>query len=281
MVLIVILSVVLAVFIVCLLQGILITNRFKVVNEKINIENLPQEFVGKRILHITDLHNSRFGKGNIVLAEKIKELSPDYIFVSGDCIDRFSKSGSAFIELLENLGGKYPVFYSLGNHDVIVRRTAPEKYDVFYSTICALGVKVLDNRSVILQENSGKIHLYGVSAIRNENGAVILTPDVIEQKVGKCPCDAPVFLISHEGHLFDEFGAWGADLTFSGHIHGGIVRVPVFGGVFGEWGKLFPKYTRGVYEKNGKFMNLSTGLGYTKFKFRFLNTPEMSLITIE
>ncbi len=281
MVLIVILSVVVAVFFICFLQGVLITNRFRVVYEKIKIKNLPQEFVGKRILHITDLHNSRFGSRNIILAERINELSPDYIFVSGDCLDRFSKSADAFIELLENLGGKYPVFYSLGNHDAIVRRTAPEKYEEFYSTLCSLGVTVLDNRSVTLEENGGKIYLYGVSAIRNEDGPVTLTPDVIEQKVGKCPCNAPVFLISHEGHLFDEFASWGADLTFSGHIHGGIVRVPVFGGVFGEWGKLFPKYTRGVYEKNGKFMNLSTGLGYTKFKFRFLNIPETSVVTIE
>lgn len=281
MVLIVILSVVAAVFIACLLQGVLSTNRFKVVDEKINIENLPQEFVGKRILHITDLHNSRFGRMNVVLAEKVKKLSPDYIFVSGDCLDRFSKSGSAFIELLKNLGGKYPVFYSLGNHDVVVRRGAPEKYDEFYSAICALGVTVLDNERVTLVENREKIYLYGVSAIRNEEGAVKLTKDIIKQKVGKCPCDAPVFLISHEGHLFDEFAKWGADLTFSGHIHGGIVRIPILGGVFGDNGKLFPKYTRGVYEKNGKFMNLSTGLGYTKFKFRFLNTPEMSLVTIE
>lgn len=278
MVLIVILSVVIAVFVICVLQGVLITNRFRVVNEKINIKNLPDEFVGKKVLHITDLHNSRFGEKNMRLADKINELSPDYIIVSGDCLDRFSKSGDAFTELLENLGGKYPVYYSLGNHDVIVRRTAPEKFELFYKTICNLGVKVLDNQFATIEEGSGKIYVYGVSAIRNEDGAVALTPDVIEQKVGKCPEDAPVFLISHEGHLFDEFSSWGADLTLSGHIHGGIVCVPFFGGVFGEWGKLFPKYTRGVYEKNGKLMNLSTGLGYTKFKFRFLNTPEMSFI---
>jgi len=281
MVLIVILSVLAVIFIVCILQGVLITDKFRVINEKINIENLPQEFVGKRILHITDLHNSRFGKKNVILAEKIKELSPDYIFVSGDCLDRFSKNGDAFIELLGNLEGKYPVFYTLGNHDAVVRFTAPEKYDEFYSSVCALGAQVLDNRSVTLSGKNGKIYLYGVSAIRDEDGAKILTPDVIEQKVGKCPCDAPVFLISHEAHLFDEFARWGADLTFSGHIHGGIVRVPFLGGVFGDGGKLFPEYTRGVYEKNGKYMNLSTGLGYTKFKFRFLNIPEMSLITIE
>lgn len=281
MVLIAIISVVVAVFVLCFLQGVLITNRFRVVNEKVNIKNLPKEFDGKRILHLTDLHNSRFGKGNIRLVEKINEVSPDYIFVSGDCLDRFSKSGGAFIELLEGLGGKYPVFYSLGNHDVIVRRTAPEKFEEFYSRLCELGITILDNKSVTLEEGDGKLYIYGVSAIRNEDGPVILTPEVIEQKVAKCPDDAPVFLICHEGHLFDEFASWGADLTFSGHIHGGIICVPIFGGVFGEWGKLFPKYTRGIYEKNGKLMNLSTGLGYTKFKFRFLNIPEMSLVTLK
>lgn len=281
MVLIAIVCVIIVVFVACLLQGVLITNRFRVVNEQINIENLPEQFVGKRILHMTDLHNSRFGKGNSLLAKRVEELSPDYIFVSGDCIDRFSKSGGAFEELLRALDGKYPVYYSLGNHDVIVRRTAPERYDAFYSALCSLGVNVLDNSRVTLEQDGETIYLYGVSAIRNEDGAVVLTPDVIEQKVGKCPDDAPVFLISHEGHLFDNFASWGADLTFSGHLHGGIVRVPLLGGVFGEWSRLFPKYDKGVFEKDGRFMNLSSGLGYTKFKFRFLNIPEMSLITLK
>lgn len=279
--LIVIISVFVVALIACVLQGVLITNKFRVVEQEINIKNLPKEFVGKRILHITDLHNSRFGDGNIKLADRVNELAPDYIFVSGDCLDRFSRSGSAFVELLEKMDEKYPVFYSLGNHDVIVRRDAPEMFDDFYSEICSLGVRVLDNEHVILGDGDNKIYLYGVSAIRDENGIVILTREIIDEKVGKCPEDAPVLLISHEGHLFDEFSAWGADLTFSGHIHGGMVRLPIVGGIFGELGKFFPKYSRGIYEKNGRVMNLSGGLGYTKIKFRFLNTPEMSIVTLK
>lgn len=281
MVLIVIISVLVATLIACILQGVLITNRFRVVCQEFNIKNLPGEFVGKRILHISDLHNSRFGAGNVQLAERVNELNPDYIFVSGDCLDRFTRSGDAFISLLKILSRKYPVFYSLGNHDAIVRRDAPEVYDDFYSELCSLGVRVLDNERIIFGEGESKLYLYGVSAIRDENGIVVLTPDIIEEKVGKRPDDAPVLLISHEGHLFDEFATWGADLTFSGHIHGGMVRLPFVGAVFGEVGKFFPKYSRGAYEKNGKFMNLSGGLGYTKFKFRFLNTPEMSIITLK
>ena len=276
----VIIFVVAVIFVVCILQGVLITNKFRVVDQKVNIKNLPKEYAGKRILHITDLHNSRFGNHNIVLAESVRELSPDYIFVSGDCLDRFSKNGDAFIELLENLQGKYPVFYSLGNHDVMVRRDSPEIFEKFQRQIVNLGVKVLDNERIIFGEGADKLYLYGVSAIRNENGVVVLTPEIIEEKVGKCPEDAPIMLISHEGHLFDSFALWGADLTFSGHIHGGMVRLPIVGGIFGERGKFFPKYSRGVYEKNGKLMNLSAGLGYTKFKFRFLNIPEMSIITL-
>lgn len=266
----------------CLLQGVLITQRFAVVNEKINIKNLPSEFSGKKILHISDLHNSRFGNKNAKLADKVRELSPDYIFVSGDCIDRYSKNGDAFIELLQHLGGRYPVYYSLGNHDVVVRRDNPQQYDYFFSKICSLGVTVLDNAHTTLNEGNAKINLYGVSAMREyKRKAVILTPEIIEQKVGKCPCDAPTFLLCHEGHLFDSFVQWGADLTFSGHIHGGIISLPFFGGVFGESGRIFPKYTKGVYERDGKYMNLTSGLGYTKFKFRFLNIPQMSLITLE
>ncbi|MBR5273463.1 MAG: metallophosphoesterase [Clostridia bacterium] len=278
----VIILVVAVIGIACLLQGVLVTNRFEVVHEKININNLPKEFSGKKILHISDLHNSRFGEKNAELAKTVKELSPDYIFVSGDCIDRFSKNGNAFIELLGNLGGQFLVYYSLGNHDVVVRRDNPKEYAEFFSKIRELGVTVLDNAYVPLEEGSAKIHLFGVSSIREKKGeATVLTPELIEEKIGKCPNDAPTFLLAHEGHLFESYAEWGADITFSGHIHGGIIRLPILGGVFGEYGRLFPKYTKGVYELNGKYMNLSSGLGYTKFKFRFLNTPEISLITLE
>ncbi len=281
MVLKIIIAVVVAIVITCVLYGILSTNRFKVVREKVNIKNLPSKLSDMRILHITDLHNSCFGKGNNRLAEKINELSPDYIFVSGDCIDRFSCNGSAFVELLENLNGKFPVFYSLGNHDMVVKRDNEGAYTSFYSKICSLGVVVLDNEYVMLGDENEKLYVFGVSSMYTEIGRETVTPEIIEEKVGKCPNDAPVFLMLHEGHMFDEISKWGADLTFSGHLHGGVVRLPFVGGVFGNKGKLFPKYTRGIYEKNGKLMNLSTGLGYTKFKFRFLNIPEMSLITVE
>lgn len=52
--------------------------------------------------------------------------------------------------------------------------------------------------------------------------------------------------------FFDAYAGWGADLTLSGHIHGGIVRIPGIGGVISTSYRLFPKYDGGYYEQNQK-----------------------------
>lgn len=56
-------------------------------------------------------------------------------------------------------------------------------------------------------------------------------------------------LLAHNPVYFDTYAAWGADLTLSGHLHGGIVRLPLLGGVISPQMKLFPDYTRGCYTK--------------------------------
>ena len=49
-------------------------------------------------------------------------------------------------------------------------------------------------------------------------------------------------LLAHNPNFIESYAAWGADLTLSGHIHGGMVRIPFIGGVFSPDTLLFPKY---------------------------------------
>ena len=277
-----ILIVISALFIFCLVYGSNSTKHFKVNRIKIEVDGLPLGFDGARVLHLSDLHNSFFGKDNMELTEKVDDMRPDYIFVTGDCIDRFTKNGDAFISFVKNIEGRYPVYYSLGNHDVTVLRTDGDVFSEFRETIVSLGVTVIDDENVTLERDGGCIRLYGFTPVRDENlHGVKVSAETLREKLGECPKNETVFLLAHEGGFFDAFADWGADITFSGHIHGGIVRLPFLGGVFGDGGRLFPKYCAGVYEKDGKIMNLSAGLGYTKFKFRFMNPPEMTLIKLK
>jgi predicted MPP superfamily phosphohydrolase len=95
------------------------------------------------------------------------------------------------------------------------------------------------------------------------------------------PDNAYVVLLAHAPFFFPEYAKWGADLTLSGHVHGGLVRLPLVGGVLSPERKLFPKYDKGVYQisdkkGNVKYMHVSVGLN----KWRVFNPPEIGIIEV-
>ena len=85
-------------------------------------------------------------------------------------------------------------------------------------------------------------------------------------------------LIAHNPMYFDYYERWGADLVISGHIHGGIMRLPYLGGVISPQIRLFPKYSGGLYTINKAKMILSRGLGTHTIRFRFFNPPELVVV---
>lgn len=50
-------------------------------------EKLPNEFVGFRIAHVSDLHNAQMGKDNDKLLSMLRDADPDMIAITGDMID--------------------------------------------------------------------------------------------------------------------------------------------------------------------------------------------------
>lgn len=69
----------------------------------------------------------------------------------------------------------------------------------------------------------------------------------------------------------------GADLVLCGHVHGGLIRLPLAGGLLSPERKFFPKYDKGLYEKAGTKMYVSGGIG----KPRFWNPPEINLLYLK
>lgn len=65
--------------------------------------------------------------------------------------------------------------------------------------------------------------------------------------LGRPSSDEYNILIAHNPDYFKAYAAWGADLVLSGHVHGGIMRLPVLGGVLSPSLRLFPRYDGGLY----------------------------------
>ena len=81
-------------------------------------------------------------------------------------------------------------------------------------------------------------------------------------------------LLAHNPLLLDSYAGWGADVVLSGHVHGGMVRLPFVGGVLSPERRFFPKYDKGLYEKGGTKLYVSGGIG----KPRLFNPPEINMI---
>ena len=107
-------------------------------------------------------------------------------------------------------------------------------------------------------------------------------PDYLPSVLGQAPGDLFTVLLAHNPDYFPQYAAWGADLVLSGHVHGGVARVPFWGkGVIAPTLRLFPEYDGGIYEKNGAVMVLSRGLGTHTIPIRVFNPGELWVVDME
>ena len=104
--------------------------------------------------------------------------------------------------------------------------------------------------------------------------------DILSDQLGQCDSGLFTIMLAHNPEYFPVYAEWGADLVLSGHIHGGIARLPVLGGVLSPSLQPFPRYDAGEFIWKGSHMVLSRGLGLHHIKLRFFNCPEISAIRI-
>lgn len=113
-----------SVFVIVILTFVIIYNYInnssvKVVNEEIEIDNLPKEFEGFTILQLTDLHGKRFGDKQEELLKLINGLDFDIVAVTGDMQNRQDEDYEPFIDLIKGINNK-EIFYTPGNHGPMV-----------------------------------------------------------------------------------------------------------------------------------------------------------------
>ncbi len=88
-------------------------------------------------------------------------------------------------------------------------------------------------------------------------------------------------LLSHRPELFSVYNELEIDLVFSGHAHGGQIRIPFVGGVLSPNQGFFPKYSEGMHSEGVTSIVVSRGLGNSVFPFRIFNRPELVLVTLK
>ena len=140
------------------------------------------------------------------------------------------------------------------------------------------------NGSEEIPVNGMKLRLYGMElpfgCYKKGWKVCPLTTGEMEERIGSAETDAYCILMAHHPLYAETYWKWGADLVLSGHLHGGIARLPLLGGVISPQFRLFPRYSGDCYEKDGKYIVVSKGLGTHTINFRFWNPAELVVLDI-
>lgn len=260
------------------------SKRFVVRNYSIDSSKLKKNL---RICHLSDLHGWQYGEDNCNLIKAIDNLSPDIIIFSGDVLTGSIPLKTWQLEkgLLKELSSRYPVYAANGNHESELNWFY-DSFDGFYDTYIhdmnQFGVALLNDGNVTLDEYGIKIT--GLDLPHDYFRKVIKYPmadDYLDDKIGKADSKDFNLLIAHNPQYFKNYAKWGADLTLSGHIHGGIIKLPLLGGVISPALILFPKYDGGMFKIKEHTMVLSRGLGTHTIPIRVFNPGELVVIDLK
>lgn len=271
-------------------QNILSIERCEYDNEKIE--------TSFKIVQISDLHNHEFGKSNDRLVRRIKKEQPDVIFMTGDMLNGDEEHTDTVENLIRELKKVADVYFSLGNHEM--------QYMEAYNGDIGADIKLADSEIQSTKQNEKLIQKL------EKSGAIVLEKEFVDTEIhGQKVRIGGVYgyvlaedygdgseqrfmekfentdrfkiLLSHipEGLLlWKSMEKWDVDLVFSGHVHGGQIRIPFIGGLFDPEEGFFPTYTKGMFQCGDGTMILSAGLGSSGMIPRVNNLPEITVCEI-
>lgn len=260
-------------------------NLLQISHYTVKSDKISRAFNGFKILQLSDLHSRDLGKENQKLIDKINGEKPDIVVMTGDMINAADTNFEVFIHLAKQISENYNTYYIVGNHEQILRGN---KLKSLIKTIKAFGIKVIDNKKVTITKGKDSISLYGLwinlkyyKDARDENEKnEYIGKGQVKTILGNIDKNSYNILLTHNPLYFDTYANWGADLTLTGHIHGGMIRIPFMGGMFSPERKLFPKYSGGKYKIGYKELIVNRGLGNGEFPIRIFNRPEISVVTL-
>jgi uncharacterized protein len=229
---------------------------------------------GKKIIHLADLHLSKFGKAEEKILNTIKQINPDLIFLTGDYI-KWKGDIKPALRFLSRLKAKDGIFAVMGDYDYSNSRTSclfcHEKGKTQLTK--QHNVIMLRNSSHQIKINGQIIEIAGLDEGYDDSE----TLNKYDNKHDKTENNKSLKLVlSHTPLNFDEFSSKDKILMFAGDTHGGQVKLPLW--LFKLMGyKKNVKYNYGLFNKGNKTMYVTRGTGTSHFKFRLFCPPEIAV----
>ena len=251
--------------VLCWYSFIFEPNNIQIEKIDIEIENLPADFNGVKIVHLTDFHSFGFDEREKRVIEIVKEINPDFVFITGDFVDSKTKDFDSCAKFWQELGKQYDgrIFGVLGNHDLNSLEKLLEQNNI----------NILNNENTKIFQGDDYIYLIGVN-----------DPDTHRDNLGKAMLGAregvPKILLAHSPDIIEDLKAGETpDLILVGHTHGGQVKIP-FITPFWVPTENHGKFASGLFEINDTYMYVNKGIGMTALQIRFNCPPEIAVIEL-
>jgi predicted MPP superfamily phosphohydrolase len=244
----------------------------------VGVPGLPAALEGRRFAQISDIHLGAYFTGEQLLdaVQYVNRLGVDWLMLTGDYATprtrrRRDLLAAAAAELVEPLRmAEMPVYSAIGNHDIW------GDIDIITRNLAEARTTLLRNSGV---EAAPGLWLGAVDDVWSGR------PD-LRATLRDAPHHAVNLLIAHEPDYFDTVLREDAPVVaqFSGHSHGGQVRLPTLrpmaGGLY-SYAPIVPEYSErypiGLHRAGNRMVYTNRGLGCWPVPFRINCRPEITV----
>ena len=232
------------------------------------LRRLSPAHEGLRIVHLTDIHHSLYTPREEVqrAVQLTNSLRPDVVAITGDFVTLSPAYIQPVARTLGKLRARLGVFAVLGNHDFHVD---PEEVT---RALEAQRIRVLRNSHYALRAGAATLWIIGVDDIwwrAADLPAAMLHVPARDTKI----------LLCHNPRGIRRAAARGIDLVLSGHTHGGQVRLPVVGSIYGH-SKFGKRFIEGWNRLDGTQIYINRGIGKVLVPVRFGCPAEIACLRL-
>lgn len=246
---------------------------------RIPIKHTSAEFTSLRIAHVSDLHIPRCAFSPREIADKLKKQRLDVIFLTGDVMDgRSGFDGATIAVLIELLTQIAPVYAVSGNHE----RKNRDYYKIWRTMLTLRGVHFMSNKTTCVEKDG---MTFVITGMRDTSISKLDDVDfsfLSKRQVADNECH---LMLHHKPNLWRSYyptDASAPDVVFSGHAHGGQIRLPfIKRGIIAPHQGFLPKYISGLYcYEDGSKEIVSRGLASNTNPVRINNRPHIPIVEL-
>jgi uncharacterized protein len=251
--------------------------QLRVTRLQLPLRNYPAALRGLRIVQISDIHIGQ----NLDLEQlqgfvaQVNGLRPDLICITGDIIDSPTADIAGSLPTLAQLRATHAVFAILGNHD---HYAGGDRVEAALRQLTPF--TVLRDQHSSLEVNGERLHVVGLDDRGRDWARGVPAVPYLAAVLEAIPQTEPVLLLCHRPDIFPQAAAGGVALTLSGHTHGGQLGIPWFNGRVRNLAEFITAFDRGLFECDGAYLYVNSGLGVTGQRIRLCTPREITLIEV-